>query len=164
MPRSILLILFGFLAAISRLNAAANASFDAWADQFSAEWARQSPQYTTSSQYFSGAEQDALDRQVTMIGQWGNPYGDTAIQRRAALARRGLTGLAGFPRETLSPTQRASAALMAWACEMAVGESAFGHHAWVFDQFNGLQLSATAASRLITLSSGTACNVAITSA
>jgi predicted metal-dependent phosphoesterase TrpH len=40
-------------------------AFDSWADRFAEDWVRANPQLATSTQYFEGAEQDALDRQLT---------------------------------------------------------------------------------------------------
>src|ERR1035437_10344379 len=76
---------------------AAAPSFDQWADAFSAQWVRLNPQFATRSQYFSGVEQDALDRQLTLGGAFGQTYGAKAAQERAALARQGLAALQGFP-------------------------------------------------------------------
>ena len=44
------------------LTRAAEPSFDAWADNFAEEWVRLNPQLATRTQYFSGEEQDAIDR------------------------------------------------------------------------------------------------------
>ena len=114
--------------------------FDAWADAFSADWARMSPQYTSGNRYLPEPQQDALDRQLSMFGQWGDPYGRTALEQRAALARRGLAELARYPRAELSPSQRTSAALIDWSCAIAIGDAEFADSVWVFDQFNGLHL------------------------
>src|SRR6188474_3132858 len=41
--------------------------FDTWSEAVAAEIVRAAPLAATSTQYFSGAEQDALDRQLTPI-------------------------------------------------------------------------------------------------
>src|SRR5690348_12321432 len=51
------------------LATAASSSFDEWADTFTKEWTRTSPQLATRTQYFTGDEQDALDRQLSMVGE-----------------------------------------------------------------------------------------------
>ena len=122
------------------LGRAATPSFDAWADSFSAEWARLSPSFATRAQYFSGADQDAIDRQLTLIGEWGDAYGRKAISLRAALARRGLAELKAYPRTGLNPQQRTSAALLEWTFQNLVDGAAFLLHDPVFNQFSGLQL------------------------
>lgn len=130
-----LLLLCTLLGPIAR----AAESFDAWAERFSADWARQSPQFVTAAQYFSGAEQDRFDRQLSLVGA-DSTYGRTAAEQRAALARRGLQELAAFPRATLTPMQRSSAALLQWSCEIAIDDARHARSNWVFDQFNGLHL------------------------
>jgi uncharacterized protein (DUF885 family) len=133
---AVLSLLFAALIASTR----AAQSFDAWADDFAARWARLSPQFATRTQYFSGAEQDALDRQLTLVGSWGTAFGQSAEAGRAALARRGLGELRAFPREGLSATQRTSAALLAWVLEDAVAAAEFAEHRPIFNQMTGLQL------------------------
>ena len=65
------------------------AGFDAWAEGFAQEWVRTSPQMATRAQYFTGAEQDAIDRQLSMIGEWDWAFGSKAIERaRHASATR----------------------------------------------------------------------------
>src|SRR6186713_1430727 len=100
MKRSIA-ALFTFTSA-AVLAHATNAGFDTWADDFAARYVRQNPQLATRSQYFSGAEQDALDRQLTLSGSYGGTIGVKGAQEAAALAREGLAGLAKFPEATLS--------------------------------------------------------------
>jgi hypothetical protein len=72
-------------------GSAANPAFDQWADQFAADWARAQPQLATRTRYFDGAEQDGLERQLTLS------RGLKAAQDDAALARRGLKELKRFP-------------------------------------------------------------------
>lgn len=132
------------LALVSALVAgpvrAAAPSFDQWADAFSAQWVRLNPQFATRSQYFSGVEQDALDRQLTLGGAFGQTYGAKAAQERAALARQGLAALQGFPDAQLTPAQRTSAAVIMWTLEDAVQGAEFASHRFVFEQFGGLHL------------------------
>src|SRR5687768_10324095 len=64
-------------------------SFDAWSDAFAQDWLRDAPQFATRTQYFSGAEQDALDRQLALMGDYGNAFGSASWSKRAVLARRG---------------------------------------------------------------------------
>ena len=85
---------------------ASAANFDRFCDTFAAEWMRADPQAATALQYFSGAEQDALDRQLT-------PMTKEARAARVAAARRGLAELRNFDRGSLDTTQRISAAATA---------------------------------------------------
>ncbi len=130
-----------FVVAIGGVRGAASASFDAWAEGFAAEWVRANPQLATRTQYFSGAEQDALDRQLTLGSMFGQVYGRKAAEANAALARRGLKELAEFPREQLSATQRTSAEIIRWTLMDATMYANFVGHRWVFEQIGGYHLS-----------------------
>jgi uncharacterized protein (DUF885 family) len=120
--------------------AASSSDFDGWADGFAEEWVRASPQLATHSQYFSGAEQDGLDRQLSMIGEWDWAFGSKALADRAAQARRGLEALDRFDAASLTPQQRTSAAVIRWSLEDVVRLAEFPHYRYVLDQFNGFQL------------------------
>jgi uncharacterized protein (DUF885 family) len=115
-------------------------SFDQWVDAFASDWVRLSPQMATRVQYFSGDEQDALDRQLTLFSEWGTPYGVAAARQRADLARRGFDELRAFPRDSLTRQQRVSAAVLSWALEDDLKAGEFARYRYVFDQFNGLHL------------------------
>ena len=112
-PRlSVLALIFVFLAA--GLLRAAPATFDLWAEDFAARWVKLSPQFATRAQYFTGAEQDALDRQLNLGGGFGQTYGVKAAQARAALAQQGLDEMKGYPEAALTPQQRTTAAIIRW--------------------------------------------------
>jgi uncharacterized protein (DUF885 family) len=115
-------------------------SFGAWSDAFAQEWLKGAPQMATRAQYFAGAEQDALDRQLALIGEWGSTFGVAAASRRASLARRGRAELQRIPAESMTPQQRTAAALLHWSLDDAIVSAEFATHSYVFDQFNGLQL------------------------
>ena len=119
---------------------AAAPAFDQWADEFSDQWVKQNPQFATRAQYFTGAEQDALDRQLTLGGAFGQTFGVKAAQERAALARQGLAALAAFPEASLTPALRTSAAVLKWTLQDAVAGAEFADHRFVFEQFGGLHL------------------------
>ncbi len=119
--------------------ARANPDFDRWVEAFTDTWARANPQFVTQTQYFSGAEQDAFDRQLNLAGPWGNVFGRKMAEARAVLARRGRDEVGRFPAASLTPTQRTSAALIQWACDEAIAAAEFASHRFVFDQFTGLQ-------------------------
>jgi len=125
----IITISFSIFATLA--GRAAERSFDQWADQFADEWVRAHPQLATRTQYFEGAEQDALDRQMTLS------RGLKAAQGEAELARRGLKELKQFPDSRLTPSQRTSAAVIRWDLEMAVKDEKFARLQFIFDQFRG---------------------------
>ena len=82
---------------------------------FTAEWVRGNPNLATSSRYFTGSEQDRLERQLTPV---------TAVWRRdrIRLARKGLTELRKFDRSHMTETERVSAELMDWQLDSVVRE------------------------------------------
>ena len=123
-------------AAAATLAAAVkpNAAFDKWADQFAQEWVRGNPQFATATQYFSGAEQDALDRQLT-------PQTPAQRKKMIAKAKEGIARLDKWMAGPLDETQRISAAVMRWSLANTVANEPFEDHGFVFQQFSGAQVS-----------------------
>src|SRR6185436_4896598 len=87
-------------------------------DEFSAEWMRRRPSQSTGSRYFSGPEQDRLDRQLTP---------ETLEWRRETIeqARRGLRELARFDRLRMTDAERESAEVMQWQLQVIVDGEPF---------------------------------------
>ena len=112
---------------------AAAPAFDAWVDAFTADWIRADPNAATETQYFSGAEQDTLDRQLT-------PVTKQCRANRVAAASKGLAELARFDRAQLDASQKVSADLIQWSLDDVVQGDAFSDFEWTFDQFNGLHV------------------------
>ncbi len=106
------------------------ATIDELFDTFTAEWVRGNPDLATSLRYFSGEEQDRLERQVT-------PRTRAYRNERIALARRGLSELGKFDRSTLSETQRVSAGLMQWQLEAIVRGESYLDYTFPLEQFRG---------------------------
>jgi uncharacterized protein (DUF885 family) len=111
-----------------------HAVFDKWADGFAADWVRQSPERASNAQYFAGAEQAALDRQLAPI---------TAEQRAKyqAMARAGLARLGRFLGGPLESTQRISAETMRWSLEQVIAGQPFEDHNFVFAQMGGTHVA-----------------------
>lgn len=131
----------GWLSAVPVLDAVAAtaktsfaaADFDAWAERIAAARMKSVPEHATRMQYFDGPTQARLD------GQWDE------LSRASALAdlardRQALAELARFPREAMTPTQRTSAALMAWTLQQDVAEAAFFDHHYVFEHMAGVHV------------------------
>jgi len=99
-------------------------------DRFSDEWVRRRPSQATASRYFSGAEQDRLDRQITP---------ETAEFRRETveLARRGLKELASFDRTRMTDAERVSAEVMQWQLQIIVDGEPFADYDFPLNQFDG---------------------------
>jgi uncharacterized protein (DUF885 family) len=113
---------------------AADKNFDTWADALTAETMRASPNGATSAQFFSGAEQDALDRQLT-------PVTKAYQAERVAKAKAALAELARFNRTQLDAEQRISASIIEWSLQGVVDSEPFADFSFVFSQFGGLQVS-----------------------
>ena len=110
-----------------------NAAFDAWSDRFAADWVRRNPQAATSTQYFAGAEQEALDRQLT-------PLTDAQRRQTIALAKAGVARLDKFLAGPLSDEQRTSASVMRWSLANAIASEPYEDYGFVFNQFGGVQV------------------------
>ena len=123
------------LAAPAANTAAAkpNKAFDTWAGKFAEDWVRLNPQVATSTQYFKGAEQARLDRELT-------PVTKAHRQKVQALARAGLARLDKWTAGPLDDTQRISAAVMRWTLQNAVANEPFEDHSFIFSQFSGVQV------------------------
>src|SRR4051812_26341821 len=85
--------------ATSAAATTADAAFATWSDDFPAQWIRLSPERATSSQYFKGSEQAALDRQLT-------PGGKERRAQTVALAKTGLAKVDQFLAGQLGATTR----------------------------------------------------------
>ena len=110
-----------------------NKAFDAWADKFAEDWVRLNPQMATSTQYFSGAEQAALDRQLT-------PQTPAQRKKVVALAQAGLARLDKFLAGPLDANQRISASVMRWSLSNTVANARFEDYNFVFSQFSGVHV------------------------
>ncbi|NHZ65616.1 DUF885 domain-containing protein [Massilia genomosp. 1] len=109
-------------------------AFDTWADRFAADWVRLSPQRATVDQYFAGAEQQALDRQLAPITQ-------AQRARYTALAKAGVARLDRFLAGALDATDRVSAETMRWSLANHLAGERFDEHAFVFSQFGGTHIA-----------------------
>jgi uncharacterized protein (DUF885 family) len=95
----------------------------------------------TAQQYFSGPEQDALDRELTALdAQFGIPLHPAALAAFVSRAQGGLDRLRSFRRVTLTPVQRVSAASLEWQLRDAIRMADVSDQRFVFDQFRGLQV------------------------
>jgi uncharacterized protein (DUF885 family) len=114
--------------------------FDVFAERVAAEWVRGDPQLATETQYFAGAEQDALDRKLSAFYQRrsGLPIEPAARQARVAQAKRILAQLAGYDRAKLTPMQRASAGVIESNPGRVIEMAPLADHWFVFEQFRGL--------------------------
>ena len=127
----------------SPAGAATNAqqTFDAYVDELAEDWVRADPISATSLQYFSGAEQDALDRKLNAKDfQYDLPLEAAERRLRSQAAQAGLVRLASFPPAELSPTQRVSQAMLTWRLHDTLRKLDVADHRFVFEQRRGLHV------------------------
>ena len=126
----------------SRGPAAVPESFDIFTDELAAQWMRANPIAATTQQYFSGEEQDAVDRELTaQDAQFGMPLDAAALSAFVARARGGLVRLKNYPPAQLTAAQRVSAASLRWQLGDAIRMAAVADQRLVFDQFRGLHVA-----------------------
>src|SRR5580765_4958063 len=109
---------------------AAPPQISAFFNEFTTEWVRGNPNQAASTRYFTGAEQDAFEQQITP---------ETAEYRRGRveLAKKGLERLATFDRARLSETERISADLMQWQLGVVVEAEKYSDYFFPLEQFGG---------------------------
>jgi uncharacterized protein (DUF885 family) len=105
---------------------------------FTADWVRHDPELATRTRYFSGDEQDRLERQLTPLTvDWQRDQ----IRR----ARQGLSELGKFDHARMTETQRVSADVMRWQLDMVAREEPYLDYAFPLEQFNGANVSLVSA-------------------
>jgi uncharacterized protein (DUF885 family) len=102
---------------------------------FTDEWIRINPGLATSLRYFTGEEQDRLERQLT-------PLTLASARQRLQLARKGLAELRKFDPAGMTDTQRVSAEVMKWQLEMTIGAEPYFDYSFPLEQMNGWNVSA----------------------
>ena len=123
--------------AASKVSFAQNSqrSIDDFFRDFTDDWVRINPDQATSLRYFTGPEQDRLERQLT-------PLTLASARQRLRAARKGLAELRKFDRTAITETQRVSAQVMAWQLEMVVAEEPYWDYMFPLEQMNGWNVSA----------------------
>lgn len=121
---------FGAAMLLVRPLPAPQRGIDDFFRDFTAEWIRGNPNQATSMRYFTGEEQDRLERQLT-------PVSDTYKRARIRLAKRGLAELAQFDRARLNDTQRVSADLLQWELGIVVQQEPYLDYSFPIEQFGG---------------------------
>ena len=100
---------------------------------FTDDWVRHDPNLATSARYFTGEEQDRLERQL-------RPETQAWKRDRIRRARRGLAELRKFDHARMTETQRVSADLMQWQLDTVVREEPFLDFTFPLEQFNGVNV------------------------
>lgn len=100
---------------------------------FTDDWVRHDPNLATSARYFTGEEQDRLERQL-------RPETQAWKRDRIRRARQGLAELRKFDRARMTETQRVSADLMQWQLDIVVREEPYLDFTFPLEQFNGVNV------------------------
>lgn len=103
-------------------------------NEFTAEWIRSNPNQAAASRYFSGAEQDAFEQQIS-------PETPEFRHSRVVLAQKGLTELATFDRARMNEGDRVSADLMQWQLNLVVEGEKFREYFFPLEQFGGANVN-----------------------
>jgi uncharacterized protein (DUF885 family) len=111
-------------------SAAPEQTIDDFFNAFTDEWVRYDADSATFYRYFSGDEQDRLERQSTL--SWSRDW----KLGRIRLAKKGLAELRRFDRARLNDIQRVSADLMESQLDMLVREEPFLDYEFPIQQMN----------------------------
>lgn len=106
-------------------------AFQPWSEDFAARWMRLSPERSTASQYFGGAEQEALDSQL----------GAASAARRQAERALATEGLAMLERQLASPLpapDRRAAQTIRWSLQRSLDAAPHERLGFAFNQLSGL--------------------------
>jgi len=101
---------------------------------FTAEWIRSNPNQAASTRYFSGAEQEQYEQELS-------PETAEFRHARVVLAQKGLAGLATFDPARMSETERVSADLMKWQLAVVVDGEKYRDYSFPLEQFGGVNVS-----------------------
>jgi len=101
---------------------------------FTAEWIRSSPNQAASTRYFSGAEQEQVEQQLS-------PETAEFRHARVVLAQKGLAELATFDSARMNDTERVSADLMKWQLGVVVEAEQYRDYYFPLEQFGGVNVS-----------------------
>src|SRR2546428_13282339 len=80
-------------------------TIDDYFNDFTSEWVRSSPNQAIATRYFTGAEQDRLEQQLS-------PETLEYCRTRIQLSKQGLAGLRQFDSAAMAPIQPSSADLL----------------------------------------------------
>jgi uncharacterized protein (DUF885 family)/quercetin dioxygenase-like cupin family protein len=130
---AILLLMFAVVG-VSAQQPAPPRPVSAFFNDFTAEWMRANPNQAASTRYFSGAEQDAFEQQLS-------PETPEFRHARVVLAQKGLKELATFDRARMTESDRVSADLMQWQLSTLVEGEQYQDYAFPLTQFGGANVN-----------------------
>ncbi len=118
---------------VAAQGARSGQTIDDFFNDFAAEWVRSNPDQATATRYFTGAEQDRLEQQLT-------PATDAYLRARIELASKGLVELGKFDRAGLTEQQRVSAELAQWQLQTVVDQEPYIDFVFPLEQMNGVNV------------------------
>ena len=122
--------LTALIAVLTQVVPAQQSTLENFFSDFSADWVRHDPSLATATRYFTGDEQNRLERQIT-------PQTSAWKLDRIQRAKRGLAELNKFDRSSLNENQRVSADLMQWQLQTIVDEEPYLDFSFPLEQFQG---------------------------
>jgi uncharacterized protein (DUF885 family) len=128
--RRFLLILPIVLASAMLGAQGARQDFSAFVDRYTDDWMRFHSDAAASRRYFTGEEQDALERQI-------EPETRAQREREIALIRRGLNELTRFDRAALSAADQRSWDILRWDLQNQLDDAAFDDDYFPYSQNYG---------------------------
>ena len=127
----------GHLPALALLAAVAVSAqprtVDDFFRDFTAEWVRGDPNLAARTRYFTGPEQQALERRLT-------PLTREYKASRVAQAKKGLAEIRRFDRARMSDAQRLSAELLEWDLDMIVRGARYEDYQFPLQQHSGANI------------------------
>jgi uncharacterized protein (DUF885 family) len=108
-------------------------SIDDFFRELSDGWVRLNPNIAVSTRYFSGDEQDRLERQISS-------YTDAVERQRLDYIERGRERLARFDRARLTDAQRLSADVLRYHLQSYLDWARYDDYMFPLDQFNGANI------------------------
>ena len=130
MKRSVLCVLCLLAFAVP---SAQQPAIDDFFRELSDGWVRLNPNIAVSTRYFSGEEQDRLERQISS-------YTDAVERQRLDYIERGRQQLARFDRSRLTDAQRLSADLLRYHLQSYLDWAKYDDYMFPLDQFNGANI------------------------
>jgi uncharacterized protein (DUF885 family) len=97
---------------------------------FTADWVRHDADLATRTRYFTGTEQDRVERRLR---PWTLEWKKERIER----AKQGLAQLRKFDRAKMSEVQQVSADLMQWQLQIVADEQPYLDYTFPLEQFQG---------------------------
>jgi uncharacterized protein (DUF885 family) len=130
-----------FACSLTAAAAAPAQPFDDFVNQAAENWVRRNPAAATVTQYFSGAEQASLDRQLIATDGVGMPLDPERRAQTLKMLDAMRSQLKTYDRAKLTPVQRVSADSLEWQLEEIAQSVKIAETQFIFDQFKGMQVN-----------------------